>query len=72
MTVLPEGKMPKKIIGLDNGKYSVIILQADNEEEEANRVKDICSIHTGIGGYMPRYEQMLIERDSKFSLITMC
>ena len=63
-----DDEMPRRLIALDNGRYCVIDLQAPSENETK---KTLVNIHTGIGGYMPRYVTSLIEENS-FSLTTMC
>ena len=56
---------PQKIIALDNSSYSVIDLNAEARTE-------LFKIHTGIGGYMPRYLCKTIETNTSFFMVTMC
>ena len=48
----PDSVMPHKLVAFDNEKYIVIDLE---EEDETKAVRTLFDIHTGIGGYMPRY-----------------
>lgn len=59
------GAAPQKIIALDNHSYSVIDLKAESRTT-------LFQIHTGIGGYMPRYFCKTIETNMSFFMVTMC
>ena len=74
-----DGGMPSKIIAMDNERYYTVDL-TDRSESTNTPSSDglqpsavaICSIGTGIGGYMPRYVTRKIEdQPGNFALTTM-
>ena len=61
---------PRHLIALDNVSYKAIDLQ--NENPQDSNQKMIATIHTGIGGYMPRYLTRVIDEGQRFSMTTIC
>ena len=61
---------PKYLIALDNSAYKVIDLMS--EEGSEGRIRELASIRTGIGGYMPRYISQVIDGGQSFSMTTIC
>ena len=61
---------PKYLIALDNSSYKVVDLMIEEGAEE--RTRELASIQTGIGGYMPRYISQVIDGGQSFSMTTIC
>lgn len=61
---------PKFLIVLDNDSYKVLDLTKIADSE--NRVKNLATIHTGTGGYMPRYLTQVVDEGHSFHMVTLC
>ena len=63
---------PKYLIALDNTSYKVLELTSSEADDSQSKIRDLATIHTGIGGHMPRYVTQVIDEGQNFSMVTLC